>query len=278
MIRNLHIISLIVLGLSLAVKADTFWVGVTPWQKGQSVDDINRLYLPLLDYLSKETGNKFKLKAMDSYEETISEISKGTIQLAVLSPIPYVKAKKIDPRIELLVTELSMSSDQKSKNDSYRSYIMVNKNRKDLNSITSLKGKSIGFVSESSTSGYVVPMAYLQKNKIVPEKYFSKISILGSHPAVTDALAMGSIDAGVTWDFNWQQAKLKYGDIYRTLWTSEPIPNLCIVAHETMPQRLRVKIRSLLVKIPENLIRGLSAVGYVEREDSFYDGVRLFEK
>lgn len=273
-----NILAFIIFCLSTSLCAETIWVGVTPWQKGQNSDDINRLYIPMMKYLTTKVGVEFKLKPMSSYEETIDQIVSGRIQLAMLSPTPYVKAKKKNHDISILVTELSWNHNKSVKNDSYRSHILVKKTRTELSGIESLKGKNIGFVSKESTSGYEVPFALFREKKLNPDTYFGKIFFLGSHPSVTDALAAGSIDAGATWDYNWQQAISKNGDIYRPIWTSDPIPNLCIVAHPSIPQATREKIRELLINIPSNFLEGLSSVGFVKRPDSFYDSIRKIEK
>jgi phosphonate transport system substrate-binding protein len=258
--------------------ADTYWVGVTPWQKGQTEDDINRLYIPLLKYLSEGTGQTFKLKPMPSYEGTVEQIAGGEIAVAMLSPEPYVHAKKANPKLEILATELSWNHDKTEKLDSYRSHILVLASRNDLTGIASLEGKTFAFVSEESTSGYVVPSAYMRDHKIVPATYFSKTYLLGSHPSVTDAIAAGSVDAGATWDFNWKQAIAKHGDIFKAIWTSEPIPNLCVVAHPKLAKSLREKLRKLLLDAPSKYLEGLSSVGFVARPDSFYDPVRKLKK
>jgi phosphonate transport system substrate-binding protein len=263
---------------TIRVNAEIIWVGITPWQKGQNTDDINQLYIPMFKYLSEKTGVEFKLRAMPSYEQTSQDIADGKIQLAMLSPAPYIHAKNLNPKIRILVTELSWNQNKNAKNDSYRSFILVKKDRKDLVDIKSLKDKSFAFVSEESTSGFRVPSAYFRKQKIEPRNYFSKLMFLGSHPSVTDAIAAGSIDAGATWDFNWQQAKIKNGDIFKALWTSQPIPNLCVAAHPKISLALQEKIKKYLIEVPSELLEGLSSVGFVVRPDSFYDVIRTLEK
>jgi phosphonate transport system substrate-binding protein len=263
--------------ISATAFAETYWVGITPWQKGQTEDDINKLYLPMMKWLSDQTGHTFKIKPMASYEGTIEQISQGKIQVGMLSPAPYVKAKRANPKIELLVTELSWNHDKTKKSDSYKGHILVKKDRDDLATIESLKGKWMAFVSLESTSGYKVPMLHLKQIKIDPKTFFAKTYLLGSHPAVTDAIAAGSVDAGATWDFNWQQAIAKNGDIYKAIWSSEAIPNLCVIAHPDLPAKVRTHLKKLLPKIPDELLTGLSSVGFVEKPDSFYDSVRRLE-
>lgn len=262
-----------------ATADDLKWfdVGITPWQKGLSTDDINKLYLPTLKAFSSETGLHFRIQPMNSYEEAITKLAEGKIQIGMLSPIPYIRAKKLNPDLELLVTELSWNHDKTKKVDSYRGHILVKKNRGDLTDLNSLKGKSFAFVSESSTSGYTVPMAYFRDQKIDPKSYFSKVQFLGSHPNVTDAITKGQIDAGATWDFNLSQAIVKNGDDYRSVWISDAIPNICIVAHPKMPKPIQDKLRKILLNAPHELLEGLPAAGYVRRDDSFYDSVRKID-
>ncbi|HYE00693.1 MAG TPA: phosphate/phosphite/phosphonate ABC transporter substrate-binding protein [Alphaproteobacteria bacterium] len=251
-----------------------FRFGVTPWQRGQTFDDIRPLYRPLLDHLGRALPASFTLIGARSYEEMRDYLIEGQVDVAAISPAPYVMAKARNPGIELIATELSWNEDRSAHVDSYTGMIVALRDRADITGVADLKGKVFGFVSESSTSGYQVPSAMLRRMGIDHRSHFARSLFLGSHPRVTDALVAGSIDAGATWDFNLRQATAKHGDVFKIVQTFPPIPNLCIAAHPGMPQPMRARLRAALLAVEPSLLQGLSAVGYVERPDSFYDPVR----
>jgi len=255
--------------------SQVYHFGIPPYQKGQTVDEIRELYKPMLDWLGKQVGCRFDFVGGGSYEEMINMVVEGKVHLAGLGPVPYVIAKQKNPSIKLLLTELQWNPDKTQLVDAYHGYILALKTRKDLNGIEDLKGKLFAFVDRHSTSGYQYPNAVLRKKGIIPEEYFSKVYFMGSHPRVTDAVAAGSIDAGATWDYNWNQAKKKHGDVFKVLYETPPIPNLTIVSHPSLPAEIVIKIKKVLPTIDPALLKGLPTAGFVGRDDGFYDGMRL---
>lgn len=252
--------------------------GIPPWQKDLTVDDIRGRYKPLLEWLSQRLNCKFVIVGAKDYTEISGLLAAGKIQIATISPTPYILAQEKNPGVKMLVTELSWNSDRTRKTDSYRGYILSLKSRSDINSIADLKGKRFGFVDRKSTSGFVVPNSYLREQGIDYRTYFSRFFFLGSHPRVTDAIVAGSLDAGTTWDFNWAEAIAKHGNVFKVLWTSPPIPNLGIAVHPSVTPDIQKQLQTALVNAPPQLLKGLSANGYVVRPESFYNSIRRMQK
>lgn len=264
--------------LAQTVWASEYVLGITPWQKGKTDDDITHLYKPMLGWLGQNAKSKFSILQTKNYRQMIGYIAGGRVHFANLSPVPYVKAKKINPQISLLVTELKWNKDRTEKIDSYLGYIVALKSRLDINEVNDLKNKVFGFVKSQSSSGFKYPKAILLEQGISNlMEFFSKFMFLGSHPGVTDAIVEGKVDAGATWDFNLSQAIKKHGDVFKIILTTPPIPNLCIAAHPSLPTDMQLKIQELLLDIDENLLQGMPADGYVKRPDSFYDIVRKID-
>ncbi len=252
--------------------------GIPPYQKGQTVDEIRGLYKPLLVWLGKQLGCRFDFIGAETYDQMIDMVATGRVQVAGLGPVPYVEAKNKNPDLRLLLTELKWNQDKTKLVDVYHGYIVALKKRHDLNSLSDLKGKIFAFVDRNSTSGYQYPNALMRRQGIIPDRFFSKVYFLGSHPRVTDAVAAGSVDAGATWDFNLAQAIKKHGDIFKIISPPSAIPNLAVVAHPSLPLAVQRKIQQILPTVPAALLRGLPADGFVVRPDNFYDAVRVIVK
>ena len=248
-------------------------IGITPWQKSQSVDEMREQYRPLLAWLGDQIGYHLMIVGGRSYEDTIELIADGSVQLAVLSPVPYAQAKRKNPALELIGTELKWNESRTALTDSYRGFIISRKDRADIVTIADLKGKQLGFVNEESTSGWRYPNALLLTAGIDVRR-MATVYFLGSHPRVTDALVAGSIDAGATWDYNLAEAVRKHGDAFKVILRTPPIPNICLVAHASLPPALCARIRTLLTTAPAERFAKTPMQGYVERPDSFYDVVR----
>jgi len=248
--------------------------GVTPWQHGQSSDDIRALYKPLLEWLGQKVGAEFIIVGAGGYGETIDLLANELIDLAAISPVPFVLAKQRNPRVAMLATELSWDFGHKKKSPSYDGFIIVRTDRNDIKGLETLRGQRLGLVRKQSTSGYVYPVAYFNRNGIEYKSYFGRVYFLGSHSRVTDAIASGSIDVGATWDYNLKQAVSKHGPIFRVVSNTGTIPNLGVAASGTVPLTMQEKIRNALVEANDTLFKGLPAAGYVVKHDSFYDPVR----
>lgn len=285
-IKNYGILSVIftLLFMSMpvfsAAKNDSppvYYFGIPPYQKGQSIDEIRSLYKPMLLWLGKKVGVEFKFIGAGSYEKMIELVASGKVQLAGLGPVPFIEAKQQNPRIRLLLTELKWNDSKTAKVDSYTGYILALKTQKEINSLADMKGKPFAFVNHHSTSGFKYPNALLREKGIIPKSYFSKVYFLGSHPRVTDAIVAGSIKAGATWDFNWNRAKEKHGDIFKVIFQTPPIPNLTLVSHPSLPSKIADKIQKILPTIDPELLKGLPMVGFAVRPESYYDDMKLLK-
>ncbi len=259
---------------SFDINAKVIRFGIIPRQKGQASDDIKKFYRPMLNYLESKTGDKFLIISANTYGQMIEYISKGKVDFATLSPVPYIQAKKNNPNIKIMATYLQWNKSKTKKIDSYLGHIFVKKGRDDLNSINDLAKSRFGFVKKESSSGFKYPNSFLIEKAINYLDYFSQVYFLGTHPRVTDAVASGSIEAGATWDYNLSQAIIKHGNSFKIIFTTPPIPNLCIAAHPNLGTKRIKNIREHLLKIPEKFLKGLPNVGFVYRSDEFYDVVR----
>lgn len=255
-------------------KLPQYRFGVTPWQHGQSEDDIRKLYKPLLEWLGGRVRAEFIILGAGGYGEMIDLLANESIHLGTISPAPFVLAQQRNPGVHMLVTELSWDFDSKKKSASYDAFIVARADRDDLSTLKSLRGRRFGFVRKQSTSGYVYPAAYFMRHGIDYTSFFSRVYFLGSHPRVTDAIASGSIDAGATWDYNLKYAIKKHGPVFKIITKTGSIPNLGIAANGAVPKPMQDKIRAALLEANESLLRDLPAAGYVVKDDAFYDPVR----
>lgn len=123
--------------------------------------------------------------------------------------------------------------------------------------INELNGKRFAFVDPASTSGYLLPARlFKQENIKIKESLFA-----GKHDAVVTAVYQRKVDAGATFytppdddgtpkDARWL-LRTQYPDVYKKikiLQLTGPIPNDPIVFRKDIPEELKVKITSSLLK------------------------------
>jgi len=247
-------------------------IAFPPWQKGKA--GINQLYQPFISELSKETGCTFMSIGGQNYQKTMNVLLTGKVDFAILGASMYVLAKYKNNRLKLVATELHSDINETKLVDYYYGYILSLKKNKAIKKLFDLRGKRFGFVRRESSSGYQYPNALLKKQKINYKHFFKKTYFLGNHHHVIKALVAGSIDAGATWEFNFQQAQKEYGDIFHILAKTPPIPNLAIVAHPSVSPQLVKKLRHALTTMERQYFKNLPVQGYTFRTDGFYNPVR----
>jgi phosphate/phosphite/phosphonate ABC transporter binding protein len=154
-------------------------------------DQMVRQFSPFASYLGEQLDTTVELRLSESYDEMVSLLDKGEVDLAQLSPFVYVTAKEKVPEIELIATNIAEGS------STYSGYIVA---RTDLgvSSIDDLKGLRFGFVDQHSASGHLYPSAFLISGGLEPQRDFREIVFAGRHDSLLNYLISGRIDAGAT--------------------------------------------------------------------------------
>ncbi len=156
------------------------------------------------------------------YAGLIEALKTKKVDFALLSSLTYVIAEKQIPLKVLLKKTWE--------GPYYYSALVVRQNSK-IKSIKDFKNIKIVFVDQNSTSGYLYPQVYLQKNKM-SDKNFKSIKFSGNHAASIEALEKGRADVAAVFadDENgkvgaWTRFSKKPARAFRVIWTSQPIPN-----------------------------------------------------
>ena len=127
---------------------------------------------PFVGYLSEKLGRPTELRTVDSYEKMIELIKTQEVHLGVLSPLSYVRAKKSQPDLKLLASQVANGATTYSYTSSLAPILGIL-------DLQALAGKRFGFVDKLSTSGYLYPMAELKGLGIEPSTFFSRWFTLG---------------------------------------------------------------------------------------------------
>lgn len=109
-------------------------------------------YQPLMDYLTKNTPYRFELKLSQDYKDIIKFLKNNEVQVALLGGLTYLEAKK---QFNIIPILKPLGYDGKPY---YRSVYIARRDNEEINVLTDLKGKSVAFASERSTSGYLIPV------------------------------------------------------------------------------------------------------------------------
>jgi len=161
--------------------------------------------------------------------------------------------------------------------------IMVTNPKSGINSPADLKGKTFAFGDKGSTSGYLIPYYFFQKQGINPDTYFSKV-IYTKHQAIETQVAQGVLDAGADYNRN-RDAMIAEGLIKaadsKVIWTSDPLPNDAVAVSEKLfaDKAFVAKLQEALVGVGAELKNQPNLLpprytGFVKKDNSYYKPIR----
>jgi phosphonate transport system substrate-binding protein len=149
--------------------------------------ELQRKFQPLGEYLSRQTGMKVEFTPVTDYAAAVEGLVTNKLDMVWFGGFTFVQAKvRSKGQVVPLV--------QRMEDEKFRSVFITTD--KSINSLADLKGKTLSFGSESSTSGHLMPRSYLLAAKINPDTDLRRIAFSGAHDATVAAVAGGKVDAG----------------------------------------------------------------------------------
>jgi len=264
------------LPLPRAGAAETYVFGVYP------VTDPVKMFAafrPLGDFISARTGHPVRVVVTRNYEEMTTRLAEGSIHFAFYTSAGYVAFASAIPGLVYVATYAELDSEG-AVTPYYRSTI-VSLEEGPVDALADLKGRNFGFTDKRSTSGYTIPRLMLRSLGMEPDSFFGKVFFLGRHDSVVEALRAGSIHGGAVSDGTLYSAVGRYGDIFRVLAVSDPIPLDAVVAAPGVKAEHVEAVRAGLVSLapdsaPVSAFRelGWPAAGFVVLGDEFYEPLR----
>ncbi len=228
-------------------------------------------YQPLLDYLSEKTPYQYELTLRKKYEEAVTALGNGEIDIALFGPLTYLEAHAKYGAVCIL----------KPKGiDGHAAYksVIITKKDSNISKISELKGKTVAFAASKSTSGNLIPR-YLLANSGIHLKDLAQYVNFDYHDSVVKAVLKGQYDAGAVRD-SVARKYMKLG--LDVIATSDAIPTgPLVVSKRFMPAVEDIK-KALLALNPndansQKVLKRLDddlKNGFVEVSDSDYADIR----
>ncbi|MDI6744129.1 MAG: phosphate/phosphite/phosphonate ABC transporter substrate-binding protein [Thermodesulfovibrionales bacterium] len=231
-------------------------------------------YQPLMNYLTEHTSYHFELRLSQDYRNIINFLRNNDVQIALLGGATYLEAKE---QFNIMPILKPLGPDGKPY---YRSVFIARADNKKINKLSDLKGKSVAFASERSTSGYLVPLNELYAKGGITLRDLSKHVNLKYHDSVAREVLRGNFDAGAVIDSvanGFENRGLKI------IAFSDPIPGLPIVVRADLSPEIVAAIKKALLSLDYNNPEHRKVMrqwdeefryGFVEAEDSDYNSIR----
>ncbi|MGW8391679.1 putative selenate ABC transporter substrate-binding protein [Pseudoduganella sp. HUAS MS19] len=198
--------------------------------------ELQRKFKPLGEYLEKKLAMKVEFTPVTDYAASVEGLVNGKLDMVWFGGFTFVQANHMSKgKVVPLV--------QRVEDEKFRSVFVTT--NKSINSLADLKGKTLSFGSESSTSGHLMPRSFLLASKIDPDTDLKRISFSGAHDATVAAVAGGKVDAGAlnisVWEKLNEQKKVD-PSVVRVFYTTPAYYDYNWTVRADMPEALKKKI------------------------------------
>jgi phosphonate transport system substrate-binding protein len=226
---------------------------------------------PLLAYWQKQTGQTPELTIPTSYAPVVEALANNKVDIAYLGGFTYVQASAragVKPLVQRTIDQQFHS-------------IFITPTNSKIYSLGDLHGHFV-FGDVNSTSGHLMPLYYMQQEKVDPE-VIKNASYSGGHDATALAVANGKAEAGAM-DEQVYKKMLANGqlkpDAVRIFYTTPPFFDYVWVANKNLDPRIADSFAAAMKGLnPDNpdqkaLLDLLSSKGYVAASDADYGKLR----
>lgn len=146
------------------------------------------------DYLSATLPDFHFTIAPLGFKEIHEAVQQGRVDFVLTNPAFYVELEKLYgvSRIATLINQ-NLPGQQTT---TFGGVIFTKADRRDINTVADLKGKSFMAVDSLSFGGWIVAWREFHKQAIDPFTDFSSLRYAGTHEGVVRSVLAGTVDAG----------------------------------------------------------------------------------
>ncbi len=216
----------------------------------ESPTELSRKAAPLVKYLESKLGMKVEFTPVTDYAASVEALANKQVDMAWFGGFTFVQAHvRSGGKAVPLV--------QREEDENFRSVFITTE--PGIKSLADLKGKTVSFGSQSSTSGHLMPRSFLLAANVDPDKDFKRVAYSGAHDATIAAVAAGKVDAGALNISVWEKfvADKKVDPAKVTVfYTTPPYYDYNWTVHADMPAALREKLAKAFLDLNKNSAEG----------------------
>ena len=216
----------------------------------ESPTELARKAGPLMKYLENTLGMKVEFTPVSDYSAAVEALANKQVDLAWFGGFTFVQASvRSGGKAVPLV--------QREEDEKFRSVFISSDPA--IKSFADLKGKTMSFGSQSSTSGHLMPRSFLLQANIDPDKDFKRVAYSGAHDATIAAVAAGKVDVGAlnisVWDKFVADKKVDTSKVF-VVFTTQPYFDYNWTVHADMPVAQREKLTQAFLDLNKNTAEG----------------------
>jgi phosphonate transport system substrate-binding protein len=241
----------------------------------ESPTELARKFAPLGQYLEAKLGMKVEWTPVTDYAAAVETLVNKKVDLAWFGGFTFVQANvRSGGKIVPLV--------QREEDEKFRS-VFITDAKSGIAKLEDLKGKTLSFGSQSSTSGHLMPRSFLLAAKVNPDADLKRVAFSGAHDATIAAVASGKVDAGAlnisVWDKFVAEKKVDPAAV-KVFYTTPPYYDYNWSVHADMPQALQDKIKAAFLALDPNSAQGKEILGlqratrFIPSKPENYNGIK----
>lgn len=216
------------------------------------VESSKRRVALLHAYLEKSLGMRVEMIFGTTYGSTVEAMRAKRIDAGTMGPMAYLLAAKTAN-----AEAVAIPGTKSGGPGTYESSIAVHRDSpiQTIDQLLENAAKyTFSFVDPASTSGHLIPRAYLEGRDFHAEKRFRKVHFTHDHLTGAYTILGGKVDAGAIMPnivrVMEKRGQIKTGDI-RFLWVSNKIPQSPLAVRKDLPTALKERIRTAFLAIAD---------------------------
>ncbi len=244
----------------------------------ESPTELARKAGPLVKYLEGKLGMKVEYTPVTDYAASVEALANKQVDLAWFGGFTFVQANvRSGGKAVPLV--------QREEDEKFKSVFITTD--ASIKTLADLKGKTLSFGSQSSTSGHLMPRSFLLDAKVDPDKDLKRVAFSGAHDATIAAVAAGKVDAGALNISVWEKfvADKKVDPaVVRVFYTTPGYYDYNWTVHADMPAALKEKLAKAFLDLNKNTPEGKEilelqrATRFVATKADNYKGIEAAAK
>jgi phosphonate transport system substrate-binding protein len=216
----------------------------------ESPTELARKAAPLVKYLEQKLATKVEFTPVTDYAAAVEALANKQVDLAWFGGFTFVQAQQRSGGKALPLV-------QREEDEKFRSvFITTNPSIKTL---ADLKGRTLSFGSQSSTSGHLMPRSFLLAAGVDPDGDVKRVAYSGAHDATVAAVGSGKVDAGAlnisVWEKLVADKKVDPGKV-RVFYTTPAYYDYNWTVHADMPAAQREKLLKAFTELDKSTAAG----------------------
>ena len=216
----------------------------------ESPTELARKAAPLVKYLEGKLGMKVEFTPVSDYAASVEALANKQVDMAWFGGFTFVQANvRSGGKAVPLV--------QREEDEKFKSVFITSDPA--IKTLADLKGKTVSFGSQSSTSGHLMPRSFLLGAKIDPDTDFKRVAYSGAHDATIAAVAAGKVDGGALNISVWEKfvADKKVDPaLVRVIYTTPAYFDYNWTVHADMPAAMKEKITKAFLDLNKTTPEG----------------------